>query len=173
MQESGPLMAKISGAEAILSSNFSVLTEAQDDKLKKKAHKNLVKKIHEIYKDATGKEIISSDFKDECPHCHKPQSWSISGMKSTMFNTAKAMLILGVMACAFFYFFYIVEGEEWAFIPAVPISAGIAVLIAVCSILMNMIKISSKSKKTSGSAQKMLPVIEWGYVQDLLDEPEK
>ena len=42
MQESGLMLAKIAGMEVTMSSNYNVLTQAQDEKLKRKAHKNLV-----------------------------------------------------------------------------------------------------------------------------------
>lgn len=166
------MLAKIAGMEVTMSSNYNVLTQAQDEKLKRKAHKNLVKRIQEVHKDAVEKEIIASDFKDECPHCHKPQSWGISGMKKTMFNTARVWMILGIFMAVFFYVFYLIESDDIARIGAV-ISIGVGVLAAVCSILINMIKISIKSKKTSSSVQKMLPVIDWDGVRYLLEEATK
>lgn len=172
MQESGPLLAKIVGMEATMSSNFSALTQAQDEKLKARAHKNLVKKIQEIHRDAVEKEIIATDFKDECPHCHKPQSWGISGMKNTMFNTAKVWLFLGIFVAVFFGVFYYIEGDEFAKLGAV-IAFAAGILAAICSILINMIKINVKSKKTSSSMQKMLPVIDWSGVRYLLEESPK
>ena len=172
MQESGLMLAKIAGMEVTMSSNYNVLTQAQDEKLKQKAHKNLVKRIQEVHKDAVEKEIIASDFKDECPHCHKPQSWGISGMKKTMFNTARVWMILGIFMAVFFYVSYLIESDDIARIGAV-ISIGVGVLAAVCSILINMIKISIKSKKTSSSVQKMLPVIDWDGVRYLLEEATK
>lgn len=172
MQESGPLLAKIVGMEATMSSSFSALTQAQDEKLKARAHKNLVKRIQEIHKDAVEKEIIASDFKDECPHCHKPQSWGLTGMKNTMFNTAKVWLFLGIFVAVFFYVFYLIEADAMARTGAV-IAIGAGVLAAVCSVLINMIKISVKSKKTSSSVQKMLPVIDWSGVRYLLEESPK
>ena len=59
MQESGLMLAKIAGMEVTMSSNYNVLTQAQDEKLKQKAHKNLVKRIQEVHKDAVEKEIIA------------------------------------------------------------------------------------------------------------------
>ena len=47
---------------------------------------------------------------------------------------------------------------------------GIALLAAVGSLIVNLIKISAKNKKVSTALQKNVPVIDWGPVQNLLNE---
>ncbi|MEY8322709.1 hypothetical protein AALB47_02185 [Lachnospiraceae bacterium 54-11] len=81
MQDSGPLNATISGMQAEVNSNFKNLNEKNQKKLDEMAHRNLVNEVKEAYQKATEKQIYVKAFKDECPHCHKPQSWAVSGAK--------------------------------------------------------------------------------------------
>lgn len=163
MKESGLQAATITGAEAMQTSYSGTLSEGANQKLMDKAHANLVKRLSQVYKDASQKQVISTDFKDTCPHCGQPQSWGIGGMKKHIFNTAFAFLIIGAMVCVICYL-----GE--LSMTVVYGAAGITIIAALASILWNVIKISIKVKKTSASAQKNLPVIHWEAVQHLLNE---
>ena len=89
MKESGPLTATISGMEATINSNFKNLDEKREQKLGKMAHENLVSAVKEAHQNATGKNIYVKAFKDECPHCHKPQSWAVSGLNVIKVSSKK------------------------------------------------------------------------------------
>ena len=78
MKDSGTLTATISGMEAEINSNYKQLEAKKQKKLDEHAHQNLVRAAKEAYTNATEKQIYSKAFKDECPHCHKPQSWAVS-----------------------------------------------------------------------------------------------
>lgn len=164
MQDSGPLTATIS-AQAELNSNFKNLNEKKQEKLRETAHENLVREVREAHKNAEEKQIYCKAFKDECPHCHKPQSWAISGAKNDMFNTPIVCVILGIIIGAGCYFFSGVENAMTIALAAF----GICCVIALAVLVHNMIKISGKKKQTSTAIQQNTPVIEWRAVQNILD----
>lgn len=166
MKESGPLTATISGMEATINSNFKNLDEKREQKLGKMAHENLVSAVKEAHQNATGKNIYVKAFIDECPHCHKPQSWAVSGLKNDMFSTPIVCVILGIILGAGCYFFADVENSLTIAIAA----AGICFVLAIGILLLNVIKVSSKKKQTSTATQKNTPVIEWSAVQNILNE---
>ena len=165
MKESGSLKATIS-VEAEINSNYRHLEARTQEKLDQMAHKKLVDEVQEIHRNATEKQIYSKVFKDQCPHCHKPQSWAVSGLKNDMFGTPIVCIILGIILGAGCYFFSGVENNLTIAIGA----AGICLILAIGSLLFNIIKIASKTKQTSSSIQKNVPVIEWSAVQHILNE---
>ena len=79
------------------------------------AHGYLVREVKEVHRNATQKQIYAKAFKDECPHCHKPQSWAISGAKDDMFSTPIVCVILGIIIGAGCYFFSGVENNRIPF----------------------------------------------------------
>lgn len=166
LKESGPLKATIHGPEAEFNSNFKEINYDRQVKLTQKAHENLVRKLKETYKNATEKQIYSSEFRDECPFCHKPQSWAVSGLKKDMFTTPIVCLILGLILAAGCYFFAEVDNS----LAVAIVVAAIFFVVAAVIFIVNLIKIGSKVKKTSASAQRNVPVIEWSAVQNLLNE---
>lgn len=165
MQDSGPLNATIT-AEAEINSNFKSLSEKKQEQLRDMAHKNLVHEVREAHKKAEEKQIFVKAFKDECPHCHKPQSWAISGAKNEMFNTPIVCVILGLIIGACCYFFSGLENAMTLAIGAFAICCVIGLVVLV----VNMVKIGSKKKQTSTAAQQFTPVIEWRAVQNILNE---
>jgi hypothetical protein len=166
MKDSGPLMATITGMEADINSNFKDLDEKGTETLNKIAHKYLVRAVKDAHRNVTEKHIYPTDFKDECPYCHKPQSWAVSGVKDEMFGTPVVLLIVGIILGVGCYFF---SGVENSLTIAIVV-AGICFALAVGSLILNIIKVGSKKRKTAVSYQKNVPVIEWSAVQDLLDE---
>ena len=58
--------------------------------------------------------------------------------------------------------------ESWQL--GVPIGImGVAVAIAVILLVVNMVKMSSKKKKTANVMQKNLPDIQWDAVEGMID----
>ncbi|MCI8417327.1 MAG: hypothetical protein HFI33_07525 [Lachnospiraceae bacterium] len=166
MKNSGSLMATISGMEAELNSNFKELDGEKVEKLNTMAHTNLVRAVKEAHRNATEKQIYSLAFQDECPHCHKPQSWAVSGMKNEMFSTPIVCVILGIILGVGCYFFSGVENS----LTIALIAAGICFLVGIGSLILNIAKVSSKKRQTAVCNQKNKPVIEWSAVQNILDE---
>ena len=111
MKDSGTLKATITGMEAEMNSNFKTLNEKNQKKLDELAHDKLVREVKEVHRNATEKQIYSKVFKDECPYCHKPQSWAISGAKDDMFSTPIVCVILGIIIGGGCYFFSGVENN--------------------------------------------------------------
>ncbi|MCM1191769.1 MAG: hypothetical protein NC123_05780 [Butyrivibrio sp.] len=168
-QESGPRSVTITG-EAEMNNYRRQLNDVEEDKLRQKAHVSLVQRVQEVYKNVTEKQVIPTDFPDECPHCHQPQSWAVSGMKKKMFETPITCLAVGV-----FFSLIGLGGYYWGDVDyiTIPIVIGIAAAgagIGLICLLWNIIKIQSKLKKTSSGMQRGLPVIEWASVQELLNE---
>ncbi len=146
------------------------LNNAEEDRLHEKAHINLVQKVYEIHESVTQKQIIPTDFSDKCPHCQKPQSWALAGLKKKLFENPIVCLGVG----AFFGVMGLI-GRNFADMDyvTIPIIIGIfaaGAVAALVTLLWNIIKIQSKVKNTSLSLQKRLPVIQWEAVQHLLDE---
>ncbi len=165
MKDSGPLTATIS-AQAEMNSNFKNLNEKKQEKLNEMAHANLVREVKEARSNAEEKQIYSKAFKDECPHCHKPQSWAVSAMKNDMFSTPIVALIVAAIFAAGCYFFSGVENN-------LQVAIGVAaagLVAALISLAVNMVKISSKKKRTSSAIQQNTPVIRWDAVRDILSE---
>lgn len=166
MADSGSLKATIKGMEAEINSNFRDLDYNKQQKLDAKAHTNLVAAVKTAHINATQKQIYDKSFKDECPHCHKPQSWAVSGLKDDMFGTPIVCIIVGLIVAAGCYFFSGVDNNLQIAI----VVGGIGLAAAVVTLLWNIMKISSKKRQTATANQKNVPVIEWGAVQNLLNE---
>lgn len=166
MKDSGTLTAAISGLEAEINSNFKDLDDKKRKKLDEMAHTYLVREVKNVYRSATEKQIYSKAFKDECPYCHKPQSWAISGARDEMFSTPIICLAVGLILGAGCYFFAGVENRA----AVAAAAAGICFALAAGSLILNMIKIGKKRRETSGVLQKNRPVISWDAVRSILDE---
>jgi hypothetical protein len=168
-KNSGTLTAVIVGPEATDNSNFKSLSPEREEKLCSRAHVNLVEKVKEVHKDATEKNIFSTEFRDQCPYCSQPQSWAVSGLKKKMFENPIVCLgvgtVFGVIAVLGHYF----TDMEYM---TLPLAAGIFALgvaaAAVC-LVWNIVKISTKSKKTATGVRN-IPVIDWSTVGNLLNE---
>lgn len=170
MKNSGNLKAHIVGNEAIYNSNFKTISADRELKLQEEAHTNLVNKVKEVYKDVKEKEIYSTDFKDECPHCHKPQSWAVSGLKKKRFDTPIAILGVGIIIFVIGLIGYYFSKIENLTLPMLFGILGVTFICTIISFTWNTIKINKKIKETSASGTKNIPDIDWDKVQDLLDE---
>ncbi len=165
-KDSGTLKATISGMEAEINSNFKQLDDKKQQKLNETAHTYLVREVREVYQNVTEKQIYSTAFKDECPYCHKPQSWAVSGAKNEMFGTPIVCVILGIIIGAGCYFFAEVDNS----LTIARAAAGICFALAAGSLVFNIIKIGKKQRQVSGSTHRNVPVIEWDGVKNLLSE---
>lgn len=162
-QNSGNLQAHIVGAEAIHNSNFREISDDRAEKLEKQAYKNLAVKVKKAYKDATEKGIYWTEFKDECPHCHKSQSWGVSGLKKNRFDTPFVIFGVGIML------FIVLLIGHYVTLPIAFGILGASFVCAVISFIWNTIKINMRAKETSASGTKNLPNIDWNRVQELLN----
>lgn len=170
MKNSGELKAHIVGDTATYNSNFKLLSPEKEVKLQEEAHKNLVRKVKEIHKDAKEKDIYSTEFKDECPHCHKSQSWAVSGLKKKRFDTPIAIFRVGVIIFIIGLIGYFSGQIENLTLPMTFAILGVAFVCAAISFVWNTIKINKKIKETSTSGTKNILNIDWSEVEDLLDE---
>ena len=169
-QNSGNLQAHIVGAEAVHNSNFREISDDRAEKLEKQAYNFLVVKVKEVYKDATEKGIYCTEFKDECPHCHKSQSWGVSGLKKNRFDTPITILCVGAIMFIVGLVLHFLSDTTDVPLPIVFGVLGVAVICAIISFIWNTIKINMKIKATSASGTKNVPNIDWGKVQGLLNE---
>lgn len=169
-KDSGSMWAVVQGT-AQENSNFKTLNEERDKKLCERAHKDLVINVKNIHKNVVEKQIYPTGFNDECPHCHQPQSWAVSGLKAKLFENPIVALCVGAIFSIIGVAVHYLSDEQ-----DIPLSlaAGImvvAVVAALGMLIWNLIKIQSKTKKTSSGTQKNVPVIDWTAVQNLLNEP--
>lgn len=169
MQDSGPRKVTVTGS-AQTNSNFKEISDKRNDKLREAAHKDLVRRISRLYQDVVEKQVISTIFSDECPHCHKPQSWGVSGMKKDMYQMPVVFLVTGLLISVLGFFLYKTDEVDYLSMPIIIGIAAAGAIAALVSLIFNIVKIRGKKKKTDMSMQKNLPVIEWGAVQYLLDE---
>ena len=164
------LNAHIIGQEATRNSNFRELRDDQAKQLEERAYQYLVAEVKEVYKDATEKNIYSTAFVDECPYCHKSQSWGVSGLKKKRFDTPIVIFLVGIV---FFVIALIAHYLSDSMDIPLPIAFGIlgaGFAGAVISFIWNTIKISKKIKETSSNGARNVPVIDWSKVQGLLNE---
>lgn len=172
-KDSGPLKAHIVGQEAVYNSNFKTIDDERAKRLEEEAHKNLVKKVNNIHNDVTNKNIYSTDFNDKCPHCEKPQSWGVSGLKKERFNTPIVIFLLGLIVFIIALIgHYYDESMDYLTLPVVFGIFGVFIAAALIVLAYNCIKISKKSKATSVNGAQNIPKIEWNKVQSLLNEAE-
>lgn len=169
MNDSGVMWATV-GGYGTKNSIFKEVSKKSEEKMRKEAHKDLVRRVKRLQRDIVEKQAFTEIFTDECPHCHKPQSWGISILKDGMIAAPLAYLIVGI-------FFGVVAliGQKTGDLEymTTPIAVGIMALgaaAAVVSLLRSINKINKKKKITDTAMQKNLPVVEWGAVQYLLDE---
>ena len=147
MKDSGALTATILGMEAEINSNYKQLEAKKQKILDEHAHQNLVRAAKEAYTNATEKQIYSKAFKDECPHCHKPQSWAVSGIKDELFTNPIVSALVGIIA-------------------------GIGIAVGAVFLILNVVKMQNKKKQTASATQKNKPVIEWTAIQHILNEQQ-
>lgn len=168
-KDSGPMRAVINGPEATFNSNFKTINPDRESKLCKEAHENLVRELKSIHKNTVEKKIFSTDFHDECPYCHQPQSWAVSGLKNKMFENPIVCLGVGTIIAVIAVLVYYFGDVEYMTLSLAAGIFGVGVVAAAGCLVWNVIKINSKVKKTSSGVQRT-PVIDWGAVQNLLNE---
>lgn len=169
MSDSGPMWATVTGYGTKDSLSKKV-DEKSEEKMRREAHRHLVKVLRQLHKDIVQKQAFTEIFTDECPHCHKPQSWGISIAKEGMLATPLAFLIVSIFLGA-----GSLMGENFGEINSknIPIAIGLValgVVAAAGSLVWKIIKVNKKKKIANMGSQKNLPVIDWKAVQYLLDD---
>ena len=168
-KHSGSMRAVITGPEATDNSNFKTLNAEREEKLRQRAHENLVQAMKEIHKDAVEKNIFSTDFRDQCPHCNQPQSWAVSGMKKKMFENPIVCLGVGAIISLIAVLCHYFTDMEYVTLSVAAGIFAIGVAAAIVCLIWNVTKINIKTKKTA-SGVRNLPVIDWSTVKELLNE---
>lgn len=169
MQDSGSRKVTVTGT-GTENSNFKELSDKRDEKLRESAHKDLVKTLKALHEDATEKQVISTIFSDECPHCHKPQSWGVTGMKKKMYEAPITIFCVGIFISLIGLLAQKFGEMEDITTPIIVGIAAVGTVAAIISLIWNVVKINMKIKKTATGMQKNLPIIEWESVQYLLNE---
>lgn len=172
MKDSGVRQATITGNEAVHNSISRSLSQKEETKLQEEAFQKLKNSLQEAYENAEKKHIYHPAFNDTCPHCGKPQSWAVANLKNKLFENSIVSIIVGLIFSVGSYFYIKSEPgrfeESWQL--GVPIGImGVAVAIAVILLVVNMVKMSSKKKKTANVMQKNLPDIQWDAVEGMID----
>lgn len=168
MNDSGPLWATVAGY-GTKDSLFKGVSKKDEEKMRKKAHKHLVMVLKRIHKDIVQKQIFTAIFTDECPHCHKPQSWGVSIAKENMFSMPAALLVFGIFMGGIGLMGQ-KTGDLDVSTPEIVGLVALGAIAAAISLLWNINKVNKKKKLLDTAVQKNLPVIEWEAVQYLLDE---
>ncbi|MCI8543185.1 hypothetical protein [Acetatifactor aquisgranensis] len=171
-KDSGVRQATITGNEAVHNSISRSLSQKEETKLQEEAFQKLKNSLQEAYENAEKKHIYHAAFNDTCPHCGKPQSWAVSNLKNKLFENSIVSILVGLIFSVGSYFYIKSEPgrfeESWQL--GVPIGImGVAVAIAVIFFVINMVKMSSKQKKTADVTQKNLPDIQWDAVEGMID----
>ena len=172
MKDSGTRQATIVGNEAVHNSMSRKISQKEEANMQKEAFQKLKNALQEAYENAEGKHIYAKEFNDICPHCGKPQSWAVANLKNKLFENSIVSVIVGLIFAVGSYFYIKSEPgrfeESWQL--GVPIGImGVAVLIAILLFAINMVKMSSKNKKTANVMQKNLPDIQWDAVEGMID----
>ncbi len=169
-RNSGSMRAVIS-AEAIENTYSKTLDERRDNKLRMEVQKRLVSELKNVYKGIVEKRIYPKEFHDECPFCHQPQSWAVSGLQKEMFQ--KPIGWLG--ACSVFglllllaYFLEDNPSDKESYALAMAFFFGLGVILAGGCLIRNITRIIIKKSKTS-SGVRNYPLIEWELFRDMLN----
>lgn len=169
-RNSGSMRAVIS-AEAIENTYSKTLDERRDNKLRMEVQKRLVSELKNVYKGIVEKRIYPKEFHDECPFCHQPQSWAVSGLQKEMFQ--KPIGWLG--ACSVFglllllaYFLEDNPSDKESFVLPIAFFFGLGVILAGGCLIWNITQIIIKKSKTS-SGVRNYPLIEWELFRDMLN----
>ncbi len=96
----------------------------------------------------------------------------MANLKNKLFENSIVSVIVGLIFAVGSYFYIKSEPgrfeESWQL--GVPIGImAVAVLIAILLFAINMVKMSSKNKKTANVMQKNLPDIQWDAVEGMID----
>lgn len=169
MSDSGPLQATVTGS-GTKNSIFKEVNQKDEEKMRKEAHKDLVRALRQLHKDIVQKQAFTAIFTDECPHCHKPQSWGISIAKEGMIAGPLAFLIFGIFLGGCGMFLQKTGDVDYMTPPVVAGIVALGAVAAAVNLVWNIIKVNKKKKMLATSVQKNLPVIKWEVVQYLLDE---
>ena len=172
MKDSGTRQATIVGNEAVHNSMSRKISQKEEANMQKEAFQKLKNALQEAYENAEGKHIYAKEFNDICPHCGKPQSWAVANLKNKLFENSIVSVIVGLIFAVGSYFYIKSEPgrfeESWQL--GVPIGImAVAVIIAILLFAINMVKMSSKNKKTANVMQKNLPDIQWDAVEGMID----
>lgn len=169
MSDSGPLWATVTGS-GTKNSIMKEVNQKDEEKMRKEAHKDLVRTLGRLHKDIVEKQAFTAIFTDECPHCHKPQSWGISIAKEGMIAGPLAFLIFGIFLGGCGMFLQKTGDVDYMTPPVVAGIVALGALAAAANLGWNIIKVNKKKKMLATSVQKNLPVIQWEAVQYLLNE---
>ena len=169
MSDSGPLWATVTGYGTKDSISKKV-SEKDEEKMRKEAHRHLVMVLKRLHKDIVQKQTFTAIFTDECPHCHKPQSWGISIVKEGMLAGPLAFLIFGIFLGVVGLIGQKTGDLDYMTPPMIVGIVALGAIAAAISLIWNINKINKKKKMLATAVQKNLPVIEWEAVQSLLDE---
>ncbi len=168
-KDSGSMVAVISGVDATYNSHFKTVSDAREEKLRQQAHKYLVKEIKNVHKNIVEKQIYPEEFHDNCPFCHQPQSWAVSGLKQNMYQNPICCLAAGAFFAVILVFCHYFGDMEYVPLSVAAGIFGVGVVAAIGCLIWNIRKINLKTQQTASGAQHV-PVIAWGAVQHLLDE---
>lgn len=168
-KDSGPMNAHVE-VEATVNNQRKQLNQKEEDTLKEKTEKLLSDEVRDIHKDVSEKNVYPVNFVDKCPHCGAPQSWAVSGLKKKMYSTPSVILLVGI----FIGVIGLIGGhadKDMAYMtPTLCFGImGLGAVAALVSLLINMAKIRSKTKATSGSMGSNKPNIQWEAVQHIMD----
>lgn len=145
-KDSGSMWAVILGT-AQEKSYFKTLNEEHDRKLCERAHKDLVKKVKEAHKDVTEKNVYPLDFKDICPHCHKPQAWAVSGLKKKLFENPIVALCVGAFFSVIAVLGHYFSDMEYLTLSVAFWIMAAGVAAAVVLLLWNLVQLGIKTKR--------------------------
>lgn len=169
MSDSGPLLATVTGS-GTKNSIMKDVNETDEKKMRAEAHKDLVRTLKRLQKDIVEKQAFTAIFSDECPNCHKPQSWGISIAKEGMIAGPIVFLLFGIFVGGVGMILQKTGDVDYMTPPVVAGIVALGAIAAAVSFAWNVIKVNKKKKMLATAVQKNLPVIEWEAVQYLLDE---
>ena len=152
-QDSGPLAAEFKAEATRSLTTKRPLTEEEKAQLDQEAAGKLHQSIQKARRGAQ-EEAFSESFKDKCPHCGKPQSWALKGMKHLPFSYALIGAFFTALICLSIHLFGIVS---------ISFGTGMAATLAAALALMavGFIRVGRKNVQTKNVQEKQLPNIIW------------
>lgn len=140
--------------EATRRTNYKQLPQQDNDVLCTQARERLANKLNTAKTDAE-KGKYCEEFKDECPHCGKPQSWAVGAKSYNMWVFSILFAIIGGIACL------VLNYSKWDI--TIPFMYGLLIVVGLFLLGMAVGYAGTFVKKmqTRNVAQKQAPTIFW------------
>ncbi|MDR2898959.1 MAG: hypothetical protein LBU94_01445 [Clostridiales bacterium] len=164
-KNSGILDAAFEGKSVHTTKRIGPIDEDDKESLRKRALEILENELEYAKKDFD-KGIFDTHFKDKCPHCGKPQSWSVGGMAANLPSTYA--LSCGGWGIIIGFLIFVMEGwfigDDAALIFKILLAIVMAIVLGFIGYMFGRFRVSIKKARTKNVSNNQVPVINWAAI---------